>query len=173
MSFLSSIKKVLNIGQSDNKKRKNFPYIKEEDPLQYWEIVGELGDGAFGKVHKARKKDDGRLAAAKICKIESDEELTDFTVEIDILNELSHSNIIRLYDAYYYQDQLWVSNSNRHPFNVIASIRQKTIMIITKSKVDLNLSVIPSSHRQNPNLGPSDRVEVSFISIYISCLLGF
>ena len=109
MSFLSSIKKVLNIGQSDNKKRKSFPHIKEQDPLQYWEIVGELGDGAFGKVHKARKKDDGRLAAAKICTIESDEELTDFTVEIDILNELSHSNIIRLYDAYYHQDQLWVS----------------------------------------------------------------
>ena len=74
MSFLSSIKKVLNIGQSDNKKRKNFPHIKESDPLQFWDIVGELGDGAFGKVHKARKKDDGRLAAAKLCTIESDEE---------------------------------------------------------------------------------------------------
>ena len=109
MSFLSSIKKVLNIGQSDNKKRKNFPHIKESDPLQFWDIVGELGDGAFGKVHKARKKDDGRLAAAKICTIESDEELSDFTVEIEILNELSHSNIIHLYDAYYHQDQLWVS----------------------------------------------------------------
>ena len=109
MSFLSSIKKVLNIGQGDSKKRKTFPHIKEEDPLTYWDIVGELGDGAFGKVHKARHKDDGRLAAAKICTIESDEELTDFTVEIDILNELSHSSIIRLYDAYYHQDKLWVS----------------------------------------------------------------
>lgn len=114
MSFLSSIKKVLNIGQSDNKKRKSFPHIKEEDPLQYWDIVGELGDGAFGKVHKARKKSDGKLAAAKICTIENDEDLTDFTVEIDILNELSHSNIISLYDAYYHQDQLWVST--RHFF---------------------------------------------------------
>ena len=110
MSFLSSIKKVLNIGQGDSKKRKNFPHIKEGiDPLTLWDIVGELGDGAFGKVHKARHKDDGRYAAAKICTIESDEELTDFTVEIDILHELSHANIIRLYDAYYHEDKLWVS----------------------------------------------------------------
>lgn len=113
MSFLSSIKKVLNIGQGDSKKRKNFPHIKEGiDPLTLWDIVGELGDGAFGKVHKARHKDDGRYAAAKICTIESDEELTDFTVEIDILHELSHANIIRLYDAYYHEDKLWVSTIN-------------------------------------------------------------
>ena len=77
--------------------------------MTLWDIVGELGDGAFGKVHKARHKDDGRYAAAKICTIESDEELTDFTVEIDILHELSHANIIRLYDAYYHEDKLWVS----------------------------------------------------------------
>ena len=80
--------------------------------MTLWDIVGELGDGAFGKVHKARHKDDGRYAAAKICTIESDEELTDFTVEIDILHELSHANIIRLYDAYYHEDKLWVSNNS-------------------------------------------------------------
>ena len=113
MSFLSSIKKVLNIGQSDSKKRRNFPHIKEGvDPLVYWDIVGELGDGAFGKVHKAQHKEDGRFAAAKICTIESDEELTDFTVEIDILHDLSHNNIIRLFDAFYNEDKLWVSEQN-------------------------------------------------------------
>ena len=51
MSFLSSIKKVLNIGQADNKKRKGFNNIKVDvNPEDYWEIIGELGDGAFGKV---------------------------------------------------------------------------------------------------------------------------
>ena len=29
-----------------------------------------LGDGAFGKVHKARHRVTGTLAAAKICKLE-------------------------------------------------------------------------------------------------------
>ena len=113
MSFLSSIKKAFNIGNSDSKKRKSFPHIKEGiDPLTFWEIVGELGDGAFGKVHKARHRENHRYAAAKVCCIESDEELSDFTVEIDILYELSHANIIRLYDAYYHEDKLWVSGND-------------------------------------------------------------
>ena len=133
MSFLSSIKKVLNIGQGDSKKRKNFPHIKEGiDPLTLWDIVGELGDGAFGKVHKARHKDDGRYAAAKICTIESDEELTDFTVEIDILHELSHANIIRLYDAYYHEDKLWVSNKKQIQYSEAVAVMSvfKTSQII-------------------------------------------
>ena len=116
MSFLSSIKKAFNIGNSDSKKRKSFPHIKEGvDPLTFWEIVGELGDGAFGKVHKARHRENNRYAAAKVCCIESDEELSDFTVEIDILHELSHANIIRLYGAYYHEDKLWVSGQATRP----------------------------------------------------------
>ena len=52
---------------------------------------------------------DNRLAAAKICELENEDELDDFMVEIDILSELNHENIITLYDAYYYQTKLWVS----------------------------------------------------------------
>jgi STE20-like kinase len=78
------------------------------DPEQFWEIIGELGDGAFGKVHKARHKETGRLAAAKICQLESDEELSDFAVEIDILHEFSHKNIIKLYDAFFHDTKLWM-----------------------------------------------------------------
>jgi len=109
MSFLSSIKKVLNIGQSDSKKKKCFQHIKEDvDPETIWDIIGELGDGAFGKVHKARHKENGKLAAAKICALETEDELSDFTVEIDILHDLSHDNIIKLYDAYHYDSKLWM-----------------------------------------------------------------
>jgi len=109
MSFLSSIKKVLNIGQTEKKKKLVLQNIKDDvDPEQFWEIIGELGDGAFGKVHKARHKETGRLAAAKICQLESDEELSDFAVEIDILHEFSHKNIIKLYDAFFHDSKLWV-----------------------------------------------------------------
>ena len=109
MSFLSSIKKVLNIGQSDSKKKKCFQHIKDEiDPESVWEIIGELGDGAFGKVHKARHRENGKLAAAKICALETEDELSDFSVEIDILHDLCHDNIIKLYDAYHYDSKLWV-----------------------------------------------------------------
>ena len=70
MSFLSSIKKVLNIG-SESKKRRGFQNIKcDVIPEDIWEITGDLGDGAFGKVHKAKHRVTGSLAAAKICQLE-------------------------------------------------------------------------------------------------------
>ena len=75
-------------------------------------FVGELGDGAFGKVHKARHRNDRDVyAAAKICNLESDEELEDFTIEIDILSEVSHENVIELFEAFFHEDKLWVSDT--------------------------------------------------------------
>jgi hypothetical protein len=54
MSFLSNLKKVLHIGGgSDAKKKKSYNNIRMDcDPEEFWEMVGELGDGAFGKVYK-------------------------------------------------------------------------------------------------------------------------
>merc|ERR1719431_7810 len=109
MSFLSSIKKVLNIGQAEKKKRLVLQNIKSDvDPETLWEIIGELGDGAFGKVHKARHRESGRLAAAKVCALESEDELSDFSVEIDILHEIQHKNVIKLYDAFFHENKLWM-----------------------------------------------------------------
>ncbi|CAG2060853.1 unnamed protein product, partial [Timema podura] len=54
MSFLSNLKKVLHLGGgNDAKKKKVFNNIKmDTNPEDYWDMVGELGDGAFGKVYK-------------------------------------------------------------------------------------------------------------------------
>ena len=38
-------------------------------PEDVWDVVGELGDGAFGKVYKAQHKDKRIFAAAKVHKI--------------------------------------------------------------------------------------------------------
>ena len=35
-------------------------------PEEVWDIVGELGDGAFGKVYKAQHKEKRIFAAAKV-----------------------------------------------------------------------------------------------------------
>ena len=49
---MAFFKKFLKIGH-DNAKPKLFANIKRgENPEQNWEKVGELGDGAFGKVYK-------------------------------------------------------------------------------------------------------------------------
>jgi len=58
MSLLRNLKKVLSYasgGSSNEKERRarSLVYIKrDQDPRDLWEIVGELGDGAFGKVYK-------------------------------------------------------------------------------------------------------------------------
>lgn len=49
---MSFFRKILRIGQ-DAPKRKTYEHIKRDENAElYWEIVGELGDGAFGKVYK-------------------------------------------------------------------------------------------------------------------------
>ncbi len=53
------------------------------------------------------------LAAAKICVLENDEDLDDFVVEINILAEISHNNVIKLYEAFFYQNKLWVRIETR------------------------------------------------------------
>ena len=62
-------------------------------------------------MHKVRhrQRPDGLLAAGKICVLETEDELADFMVEIDILSEVAHENVIKLYEAYFYQNKLWVS----------------------------------------------------------------
>ena len=35
-------------------------------PEEVWDIVGELGDGAFGKVYKAQHKENRIFVAAKV-----------------------------------------------------------------------------------------------------------
>ena len=121
MPFFSNLKKVLSLGggsdsallnSSSSKKKKSqiLSRIKcDVDPELNWEIIGELGDGAFGKVQKVRSRENPNvLAAAKVCVLESDEELDDFLVEIDILSELSNRNIVKLYEAYFHLNKLWV-----------------------------------------------------------------
>lgn len=50
MSFLSGLFKG---GNKKKKKENKYPHLKRnQDPNELWNIVGELGDGAFGKVYK-------------------------------------------------------------------------------------------------------------------------
>lgn len=91
------------------KKKKEFSYIiRGVDPYSIWSLVGELGDGSFGKVHKAERKTDGTLAAAKIIDVKDESELDDFMVEIDILSECKHSHVVGMYEAYYHENKLWM-----------------------------------------------------------------
>ncbi|KAI5640799.1 protein kinase domain-containing protein [Phthorimaea operculella] len=110
MSFFNNLKKVLHFGSgNDAKKKRVFNNIRDNtDPRELWDMIGELGDGAFGKVYKAQHKTTGQLAAAKMCVLDNEDDLADFTVEIDILSECRHPNVVELHEAYFIENKLWM-----------------------------------------------------------------
>ncbi|XP_012235970.1 STE20-like serine/threonine-protein kinase isoform X3 [Linepithema humile] len=109
MSFLSNLRKAFHFGGNDAKKKKLYNNIKMDcNPEEFWEMVGELGDGAFGKVYKAQHKQSNYLAAAKMCALEGEDDLSDFMIEIDILSECKHPNIVELHEAYFVEGKLWM-----------------------------------------------------------------
>uniref|UniRef100_A0A8C7Q1M6 non-specific serine/threonine protein kinase n=1 Tax=Oncorhynchus mykiss TaxID=8022 RepID=A0A8C7Q1M6_ONCMY len=96
-------------GLGSDKKKKQYEHVhRDENPEEIWEIIGELGDGAFGKVYKAQNKQTGTLAAAKVIDTKTEEELEDYMVEIDILASCDHRYIVKLLDAFYYESKLWI-----------------------------------------------------------------
>ncbi|XP_016139990.1 serine/threonine-protein kinase 10-like [Sinocyclocheilus grahami] len=107
MSFFN-FRKIFKLGAE--KKKKHYDHVhRDTNPEEIWEIVGELGDGAFGKVFKAQNKQTGIFAAAKVIDTKTEDELEDYMVEIDILASCDHHNIVKLLDAFYYESKLWVS----------------------------------------------------------------
>ncbi|CAG9837204.1 unnamed protein product [Diabrotica balteata] len=109
MSFFNNIKKVLHFGGNDAKKKKVYNNVRMEcDPEEFWDMIGELGDGAYGKVYKAQHKHTGQLAAAKMCRLDGEDDLSDFMIEIDILSEIKHTNIVELHEAFQKEQQLWL-----------------------------------------------------------------
>ncbi|XP_051896691.1 serine/threonine-protein kinase 10-like [Pristis pectinata] len=107
MSFFSFMKRF-KLGP-ERKKARQYEHVKRDvDPEDVWKIIGELGDGAFGKVFKALNKETGAIAAAKVISSLNEEELEDYMVEINILGSCDHPNIVKLLDAFYYDNNLWI-----------------------------------------------------------------
>ncbi|XP_057610018.1 myosin light chain kinase 3 isoform X2 [Chionomys nivalis] len=59
-----------------------------------------LGGGRFGQVHRCTERSTGLALAAKIIKVKSIKDREDVKNEINIMNQLSHVNLIQLYDAF-------------------------------------------------------------------------
>ncbi|XP_070699373.1 serine/threonine-protein kinase 10 [Pempheris klunzingeri] len=107
---LARFSKILRLPTLEIKKKvKQYEHVHRDiNPNDIWEIICELGDGAFGKVYKARNKETGALAAAKQIETKCEEELEDYMVEIDILAKCDHRYIVKLLDAFYHDNKLWI-----------------------------------------------------------------
>uniref|UniRef100_A0A8C4HSK7 non-specific serine/threonine protein kinase n=1 Tax=Dicentrarchus labrax TaxID=13489 RepID=A0A8C4HSK7_DICLA len=114
MSFFN-FRKIFKLGP--DKKKKQYEHVhRDVNPEEIWDIIGELGDGAFGKVFKAQNKQNGTLAAAKVIDTKTEDELEDYMVEIDILASCNHHHIVKLLDAFYFEGKLWVSEQGPNYF---------------------------------------------------------
>ncbi|XP_029028761.1 serine/threonine-protein kinase 10 [Betta splendens] len=107
---LARFSKILRLPTLDAKRKvKQYEHVhRGVNPNDIWDVVGELGDGAFGKVYKAKNKETGVLAAAKVIETKSEEELDDYMVEIEILAKCDHRYIVKLLDAFYHDNKLWI-----------------------------------------------------------------
>ncbi|XP_067290048.1 STE20-like serine/threonine-protein kinase [Pseudorasbora parva] len=104
----SLLMRIFRLGV-EKKRVRHYENLKRDvDPHQVWETLGELGDGAFGKVYKAHNQTTGVQGAVKVIEVRSEEQLDDYMTEIDILAACRHANILSLLDAIFFEGWLWI-----------------------------------------------------------------
>jgi hypothetical protein len=67
-----------------------------------------IGNISMETTFQAQNLQNGRFAAAKMCALEGEDDLSDFMIEIDILTECKHPNIVDLHEAFFNDGKLWV-----------------------------------------------------------------
>lgn len=81
--------------------------------FQSWKKEGEFDLNVLPfSLSQARNKETGALAAAKQIETKCEDELEDYMVEIDILAKCDHRYIVKLLDAFYYDNTLWVGDAD-------------------------------------------------------------
>jgi calcium/calmodulin-dependent protein kinase I len=75
---------------------------KEQTARNFYTFVEQIGEGAFGIVYKATKKDTGETYAIKSIDKSTlgQEELSNLHLEIDIISQVDHPNIVRAFEFY-------------------------------------------------------------------------
>jgi serine/threonine protein kinase len=71
-----------------------------DDVTQKYELLNVLGAGTFGIVRKCRHKESGEVFAVKTIQKSKVPDLNILKREIEILQEVDHPHIVKLYDVY-------------------------------------------------------------------------
>lgn len=80
--------------------------IKTTSVYDYYDILEEIGTGAFGVVHRCRERKTGQIFAAKFIPVSQAMEKDLIRKEIDIMNQLHHPKLINLHDAFEDDDEM-------------------------------------------------------------------
>lgn len=80
---------------------------KSENPSNNYEKEAELGQGSFGKVYKVRHYSTGVTRALKVIN-RNDSEESDISKEGEVMKSLSHPNIIKIFEVYCYNNNVFL-----------------------------------------------------------------
>ena len=87
------------------------PLAAEADlTMNKYEVLGVVGEGAYGVVLKCRNKNNSELVAIKKFKESEDDEIVRKTTlrEVKMLRQLRHENIVSLKEAFRRKGQLYL-----------------------------------------------------------------
>ncbi|XP_067613922.1 twitchin isoform X10 [Eurosta solidaginis] len=80
--------------------------ISHESVYDKYDILEEVGAGAFGVVHRCRERSTGNIFAAKFIPVSHAIEKDLIRREIDVMNQLHHQKLINLHDAFEDDDEM-------------------------------------------------------------------
>uniref|UniRef100_A0AC35GDN0 Protein kinase domain-containing protein n=1 Tax=Panagrolaimus sp. PS1159 TaxID=55785 RepID=A0AC35GDN0_9BILA len=103
-SFLGRFRKFFKSKKSKKRKLPSFIEV-DVDPKKYWNILEDIGEGAFGAVKKVSKIDNPKLIAAYKCtEIEDGEDVEDFAIEVEILHFCKSEHVVGIFAAYFHNN---------------------------------------------------------------------
>ena len=76
------------------------PSISRSDPEKEFDLIKQIGSGTYGEVYKAKVLKTQDICALKIIKIEPGEDFNIILMEITILSECKHKNIVGYFGGY-------------------------------------------------------------------------
>ena len=124
-------KKINTIGEIEIKTA-TCVFERKTDPKDMYELIEELGEGAFGRVVKVRHLKTDGIRAMKIISKDSlqldtdcDEQLEEIANEINIIKSLDHPNIIKVYEYFDYKDNIYIINELAPDGNLFNLIEDK------------------------------------------------
>ncbi|CAG0879436.1 unnamed protein product [Darwinula stevensoni] len=82
--------------------------ISERNPQNDYELIQRVGCGTYGDVYKAKHIASGDFAAIKIMKLDQGEDFSAMQMEIKMMKECRHPNIVAYYGSYLRKGKLWI-----------------------------------------------------------------
>lgn len=70
--------------------------------MDKYDILEQIGEGAYGRIYRARDKEDGKIVVLKTVRLEGldQREQTDALNEIRVMERIDHPNIVKFYDTF-------------------------------------------------------------------------